>query len=112
MPKKVTTKNQVIIYQTKSGALELKGDFTRERVWATQAQIACAFDVDIRTVNEHIKNIYKTIELKEDSALRKFRIVQKEGIRNIERKINHYDLDMIISVGYRVNSINATKFRQ
>lgn len=104
--------NNVIIYQTKSGALELKGDFTRETVWATQMQISSAFDVDVRTVNEHIKNIYRTNELEENSTIRKFRIVQKEGSREIEREVNHYNLDMIISVGYRVNSFNATKFRQ
>jgi prophage maintenance system killer protein len=112
MKKKVVANNNIIIYQTKSGALELKGDFTRETVWATQAQIASAFDVDVRTINEHIKNIYKTSELKEGSTLRKFRIVQKEGLREIEREVNHYNLDMIISVGYRVNSKTATLFRQ
>ena len=112
MKKKIIAKNNVIVYQTKSGALELKGDFTRETVWATQAQIALAFDVDTRTINEHIKNIYKTSELEENSTLRKFRIVQKEGSRDIEREVNHYNLDMIISVGYRVNSFNATRFRQ
>ena len=101
-----------VIYQAKSGALELKGDFTHETVWATQAQIALAFDVDIRTINEHIKNIYKTSELGEGSTLRKFRIVQNEGMREVEREVNHYNLDMIISVGYRVNSFNATRFRQ
>lgn len=112
MKKKVRANSGVIIYQVKSGALELKGDFTRETVWATQAQMAVAFDVDVRTINEHIKNIYKTNELKEDSTLRKFRIVQKEGMREIEREVNHYNLDMIISAGYRINSFNATKFRQ
>lgn len=81
--KSKTTKNisNVVIYQTKSGALELRGDFTNETVWATQAQIATAFDVDVRTINEHIKNIYKTEELEEVSTLRKFRIVQTEGKR-------------------------------
>lgn len=75
-------------------------------------QIPSAFDVDVRTVNEHIKNIYKTNELEENSTIRKFRIVQKEGSREIEREVNHYNLDMIISVGYRVNSKTATLFRQ
>ncbi len=81
--KSKTTKNisNVVIYQTKSGALELRGDFTNETVWETQAQIATAFDVDVRTINEHIKNIYKTEELEEVSTLRKFRIVQTEGKR-------------------------------
>jgi hypothetical protein len=101
-----------IIYQTKSGALELKGDFTRETVWATQAQIARAFEVDVRTINEHIKNIYKTEELNEAATIRKFRIVQNEGGRDVEREVLHYNLDLIISTGYRINSLKATKFRQ
>ena len=91
--------------------MELRGDATHETVWATQAQIAAAFDVNVRTVNEHIKNIYKTNELKELSTIRKFRTVQSEGGRSIERDIQHYNLDMIISVGYRVNSKTATSFR-
>ncbi|MEI6843119.1 MAG: virulence protein RhuM/Fic/DOC family protein [bacterium] len=110
--KKEISKNSVVIYQAKNGAIELRGDFSRDTVWATQAQIASAFDVDVRTINEHIKNIYKTKELFESSTIRKFRIVQKEGERKIEREINHYNLDMILSVGYRVNSKKATQFRQ
>ncbi len=102
---------QPIIYQAKNGAIELRGDVTHETIWATQAQIASAFDIDIRTVSEHILNIYSDSELKERSTLRNFRIVQKEGARNVEREMNHYNLDMIISVGYRVNSKRATQFR-
>lgn len=112
MSMKKIPKQGVVIYQAKSGAIELRGDFTRETLWATQAQIANAFDVDVRTINEHIKNIYKSDELKDTSTIRKFRIVQKEGKREIEREINHYNLDLILSVGYRVNSKRATQFRQ
>lgn len=110
--KKKKTDKQLIIYQAKSGAIELRGDFDQETIWATQAQIASAFDVDVRTINEHIKNIYKTGELREPPTIRNFRIVQKEGKRFIEREINHYNLDIILSVGYRVNSKKATMFRQ
>ena len=67
---------EVIIYQAKDGAIELKGDFKHENIWATQAQIAQAFGVDVRTINEHIKNIYKTEELQEKATIRNFRIVQ------------------------------------
>ncbi len=81
-------------------------------VWATQLQVVQAFDMDVRTVNEHIKNVYKTEELDEKSTIRKFRIVQIEGNREVEREINHYNLDMILAVGYRVNSKKATTFRQ
>ncbi len=104
--------NSVIVYQTKAGAIELRGDFSAETVWATQAQIAQAFEMDVRTINEHIKNIYKTDELQDKSTIRNFRIVQKEGKREIERDVKHYNLDMILSVGYRVSSKKATLFRQ
>jgi len=102
----------VVIYQAKNGAIELRGDFKSETVWATQAQIAEAFNVSVPTINEHLKNIYKTQELNESSTIRNFRIVQKEGTREIERDINHYNLDIILSVGYRVNSKTATEFRK
>ncbi len=101
-----------IIYQAKNGAIELRGDTTHETVWASQAQIAEVFSVDVRTISEHIKNIYKTGELEQIPTIRKFRIVQTEGNRDIEREINFYNLDMIISVGYRVNSKTATEFRK
>jgi len=74
--------------------------------------MAVVFGVDVRTVNEHIVNIFKSGELEEDSTIRKFRIVQKEGKREVKRDVGHYNLDMLISVGYRVNSMTATKFRQ
>ncbi|MCR4284328.1 MAG: virulence RhuM family protein [Parcubacteria group bacterium] len=107
--KKVNTKNQIIIYQAPSGAIELKGDVKRETVWATQRQLAEVFKVDVRTINEHLKNIFKFHELKEKSVIRKFRITASDGkIYNT----NHYNLDAIISVGYRVNSKTATQFRQ
>jgi prophage maintenance system killer protein len=109
---KLNKNSSLVIYQAKSGALELRGDALNETLWATQAQIAHAFDVDVRTVNEHIKNILKTKELSEQATIRKFRIVQEEGKRVVEREVNHYDLDMILSVGYRVNSKKATSFRQ
>ena len=101
--------NKLIIYQAKDGALELRGDFGQKTLWVTQKQMAKVFEVNVRTVNEHLKNIFKTEELKEDSVIRKFRITASDG------KIydtNHYNLDVVISVGYRINSKTATKFRQ
>ena len=113
MKKKILKNNkELVIYQTKSGAIELRGDFSHETLWATQAQIANVFGVDTRTVNEHIKNILKTNELEESATIRNFRIVQIEGNRQVERDIYHYNLDMVISIGYRVNSKTATLFRQ
>lgn len=104
-------KKEMVVYQTPNGAIGLRRDANKDTIWANQNQIAGVFGVDVRTVNEHIKNIYKTKELTEKSTIRKIRIVKIEGSRKIEREINHYNLDMIISVGYRVNSKNATQFR-
>ena len=84
--KKESVKNKIVIYQAKSGAIELRGDFGKETVWASQVQIATAFDVDVRTVNEHIQNIYKTEELNEKPTIRHFRIVQM----SIENKIRYF----------------------
>ena len=75
-----------------------------ENIWLTQKMLASLYDVDIRTINEHIKNIFSDKELEENSTIRKYRIVQKEGNRNVKRIQKFYNLDAIISVGYRVNS--------
>ena len=107
----LTLSNQSIaIY--KGGELELKTSIDSETIWLTQKQIAELFDKDIRTINEHIKFIYKEEELVENSTIRNFRIVQKEGNREDARDVLHYNLDVIISIGYRANSKKATKFRQ
>lgn len=110
--KQTKTITPSVIYQAKNGAIELRGDATYETVWASQAQIAQVFGVTVPTINEHIKNIYKTGELEEIPTIRNFRIVQKEGSREIEREVNFYNLDIIISVGYRINSKTATEFRK
>lgn len=102
----------LVIYQAENGAIELQADLTEDTVWVTQKQLSNIFSVDVRTINEHIKNIFKSNELEPSPTIRKFRIVQKEGNREVSRNIEHYNLDMIISVGYRVNSKTATKFRK
>jgi prophage maintenance system killer protein len=104
------TKN-LAIYQAENGAIELKLDENQESFWASQKQIADIFSVDVKTINEHIRNIYNSEELKKKSTIWKFQIVQKEGNRDINREVFHYNLDMVISIGYRVNSKTATKFR-
>jgi hypothetical protein len=101
----------VVIYQGRDGDIELRADIKQDTIWATQAQMAHVFEVDIRTVNEHLNNIFRTHELSKDSTLRKFRIVQSEGGRRVERMTNFYNLDAIIAVGYRINSKRATQFR-
>jgi prophage maintenance system killer protein len=104
--------NKIVIYQAPSGAIEFKGDIKSETIWATQAQIASIFGVDRSVVTKHIKNIYKEEELEESRTSAKIAQVQIEGARRIERNIEHYNLDAIISIGYRVNSKTATEFRQ
>jgi len=103
-------KGEIIIYKSKEGP-ELEVRLEEETVWLTQKQMSLLFDKDVRTIREHIKNIYKEGELDEKSTLRKFRIVQKEGKREVERKVDFYNLDVIISVGYRVKSNRGTQFR-
>ena len=83
-----------------------------ETLWLTQKAMSMLFDVDIRTINEHLRNIYSQGEVDKDTTIRKSRIVQKEGNRNISREVFIYSLDAIISVGYRINSVRATQFRQ
>jgi hypothetical protein len=103
--------NKIVLYTDKRGNVELRADVEKDTIWATQAQISRLFDVNIPTVNEHLKNILKTRELQEASTIRKFRIVQDEGGHKVSRDTNFYNLDAIIAVGYRVNSKKATKFR-
>lgn len=109
--KQQITDNNIVIYQAPNGAIALLGDADEDTFWATQAQISETFGVDVRTINEHIKNIYTTGELNSLATLRNFRRVQTEGKREVSRDIQHYNLDMIIAVGYRVNSKTATQFR-
>ncbi|MBN6068164.1 virulence RhuM family protein [Aggregatibacter actinomycetemcomitans] len=104
--------NQVQIYTSQDGKVSLNVSFEKETVWLTQAQMAELFDKDVRTINEHIRNIYAENELEEDPTIRKFRIVRQEGLRKVNRQIEHYNLDVIISVGYRVKSQRGVQFRQ
>lgn len=83
-----------------------------ETIWVTQQAMAELFDVKVPTINYHLSQVFKDGELQEDRTIRKIRIVQLEGTRNVEREPMFYNLDAIISVGYRVNSIRATQFRQ
>lgn len=104
--------SEMIIYQDDSGTTNLEVKLENETLWLSQKQLSELFDVTTATINEHIKNIYYEKELEKDSTIRKFLIVQQEGTRNVKRDIEHYNLDMIISVGYRVKSNIATRFRQ
>ncbi|MBD3386417.1 hydroxyacid dehydrogenase [candidate division KSB1 bacterium] len=104
--------SQIIIYQTESGKTKIEVRLQDETVWLTQKLMAELFQVGVNTINYHIKEIYEEGELSPDPTIRKFRIVQKEGQRDVVRLVDFYNLDMIISVGYRVKSHVATRFRQ
>ncbi len=104
--------NPIEIYQTKDGQTQVEVRFEQDTVWLSQAQMATLFGKDVRTINEHIQNIFDDDELEIASTIRKFRIVRQEGQRQVNREIDHYDLDMIISVGYRVKSPQGISFRR
>ncbi len=101
----------LVIYTTPTKDVTIPVQIEGDTVWLTQKQMAELFQKDIRTINEHIRNVYKEGELSQNSTIRKFRIVQTEGSREVEREIEAYNLDVIISVGYRVKSQNGTRFR-
>ena len=104
-------KGEIKIFEEK-GKTALEVRLVDETVWLTQKQMAELFDKGVPVINEHIKNIYSDGELQENSTIRNFRIVQIEGKRKVERKLEHYNLDVIISVGYRVKSKRGIEFRK
>lgn len=110
MPKDRHVK-QLVIYQAKSGQIEFRGDFERETIWGSIDQIANIFGVQKAAVSKHLKNIYKEGELNKKVTVSKMETVQIEGKREIKRNIEYYNLDVILSVGYRINSKQATQFR-
>jgi len=105
-------KSQIIIYQTENGETKLDVRFQDETVWLTQKLISELFQTSIPNINMHLKNIFEEGELEENRTIKDFLIVQKEGNREVKRKQVFYNLDAIISVGYRIKSNVATKFRQ
>lgn len=104
--------NSIEIYRSKDGTVQLNVKLENESVWLTQSQMAELFGVDRTSIVRHIRNIYKSEELDESSTCAKSAQVRMEGQRQIVREIPMYNLDVIISVGYRVNSKNATSFRR
>jgi len=104
-------RGKIVIYQTKDGKTSIDVKLENETVWLNQAQMAELFQTDRTSVVKHVNNIYKSEELEKDSTCAKIAQVQMEGNRTIKRHIIYYNLDMIISVGYRVNSMRGTQFR-
>lgn len=105
-------KGEIVVYKESDSAdFQLEVRVEDDTIWLTQTQIVSLFASSKANVSEHIKHIFLSKELEPDTTVRKFRTVQIEGNRNVRRNIDHYNLDMIISVGYRVNSIRGTQFR-
>lgn len=96
--------------QSKQDSIEVR--YEDETIWLTQKMMATLFDVESNTITYHLQEIYKSGELEREATTRKFRVVQTEGARQVSREVDHYNLDAVISVGYRVNSIRATQFRR
>ena len=103
--------NSIIIYQPNTDQPAIDVRIEGETVWLSQRKMGELFGVDVRTISEHLSNIFSSGELEKEATIRKFRIVRREGTRNVTRSVEHYNLDAIISVGYRVKSATATQFR-
>lgn len=113
--KELTIRNstaEFLIFEKQAHADSIEVRYEDETLWLTQKMMSNLFDVSTKTISEHLANIYDSGELDRDPTVRKFRIVQFEGSRQVARDIEHYNLDAVISVGYRVNSIRATQFRR
>jgi len=104
-------RGEIIIYQTADGETRLDVRMENDSVWLTQAQIAQLFGTEIPAISKHIRNIFQSGELEREATVSKMEIVRPEGERTVKRRLDTYNLDMILSVGYRVNSKNATQFR-
>ena len=105
-------KSEIILYQIHQRDIRVEVRFEAETFWMTQKMMADLFNVEVPTINYHLQEIFKSVELEENTTIRKIRIVQEEGNRSVTREINFYNLDAIIAVGYRVNSYEATQFRK
>ena len=112
MKNQVNVASHSVVYQSKSGSLELKADSKHETIWLTQQQVAELFAVQKAAISKHVKNIFESEELQQKATVSKMETVQKEGKRSVKREVEYYNLDLVLSIGYRVNSKKATHFRQ
>jgi hypothetical protein len=103
--------NDILLFTTGNGAVKVEVLYENETFWLSQKRMAELFNVESHTITYHLKEIFKSEELNENSTTRKIRVVQKEGNRDVTREIDFYNLDAVIAVGYRVNSLQATRFR-
>ncbi|QOX80484.1 virulence RhuM family protein [Trichlorobacter lovleyi] len=112
MTDNLPVKGEFLVYQTDDGRTRVECRFENETLWLSQALLAELYQKDVRTINEHLKNIFDDKELDPQATIRKFRIVQIEGAREVAREIDHYSLEAILAVGYRVRSKQGTQFRR
>lgn len=103
---------EVLVYTTEDGQTRVECRFEAETIWLSQALMAELFDKDVRTINEHLHNLFSEGELDPEATIRKFRIVRQEGTRDVTRLIEHYNLEAILAVGFRVRSTRGTQFRR
>jgi hypothetical protein len=104
-------RSEFLLYTTEDGKIRIEVRLQAESVWMTINQMSALFQIDKSGISRHIKNVFETGELRQDATVAKFATVQNEGTRSIRRELEYYNLDAIISVGYRVNSIRGTQFR-
>lgn len=107
-----TPRSGMVLYQTDDGTTHIQCRFEGDTIWLTQILLAELFQRDVRTINEHLGNVYEEGELAREATIRRFRIVRTEGSRQVTREIEHYNLEAILAVGYRVRSPRGTQFRQ
>lgn len=112
MADEIATRSEILLYQTEDGQTRIDVRLEDGTVWLSQKRIAELFQVGVPTIHEHLRNIYEEQELLPEPTLRKFRIVQAEGNREVSRLVDHYNLDAILAVGYRVRSHRGTQFRR
>jgi len=112
LPERRVTASEIVFYQTEDGRARIEVRLEDNTVWLSQRMLAELFQKDVRTVNEHVQNIYAEGELTRDATIRRFRIVRTEGTRDVAREVEFHNLDMILAVGYRVRSERGTRFRQ
>ena len=112
MSKDLMPQSEIIIYQTEDGRTRIQCRFENETIWLTQKQMSELFQVGVNTINHHLKEIFSEGELLGEATIRSYRIVQTEGSRQITREVEHYNLEAVLSVGYRVRRHRGTQFRQ
>ncbi len=105
-------KGEIILFQTDNGLIKIQVRVEEKTVWLSQKHMSELYQVSVKTINEHVVNIYDEAELKPEATIRKFRIVQSEGKREVTRVVEHYNLEAILAVGYRVRGPRGTQFRQ